>query len=284
MSELVRRTLFAVVAAPLTIAVIYIGDAPLATLLSVVAAIGAWEFCRMARAAGSEPFDGAAIVLAAAAPLAVHGIHNYRLAITPTHIAVVILAVFAATIVWRGTERRPLMAAATTLFGVAYVSMIAYVYAIRYHDYVVDARGGTALVMLPVVLTWGTDIGAYAFGRLMGRRKLMPSVSPGKTVAGAIGGMLSAIVICTVYVFGVLRPAAQLALTVTGIIVFAVVVSVVGQIGDLAESLVKREAKVKDSSSLLPGHGGILDRIDSLLFVLPVAVLLLNALLIPALV
>lgn len=282
MSELSRRILFAVIAAPLGVAIIYLGGAALATLLAVLAAIGAWEFCRIARAGGSEPFDAAAIVVAAAIPLVVHGTHLHVLQPAWTYAVIAMLAVFAAAIFLRGAERRPLLATATTVFGVAYVSLVSYVYALRYDDYVVDARGGTALVMLPILLTWATDVGAYAFGRMFGKRKLIPSVSPGKTVAGAVGGLATSVIIALLYVRFVLHPVAQLALTVPATIVVAVVVSVVAQIGDLAESLLKREAGVKDSSTLFPGHGGVLDRFDSMLFVLPVSALLLHALLIPA--
>jgi phosphatidate cytidylyltransferase len=282
MSELTRRVLFAVVAAPLAVVIIYFGDAPLATLLAAVAALGAWEFCRLARAAGAEPFEWAAIVLAAAVPLAVHGAYNYKLSLSVTQFAVAALLIFAATIFLRGPERRPLLSAATTIFGVGYVSMLTYLYVIRYHDYVVNAVGGTALVMLPVLLTWASDIGGYMFGRMFGKRKLIPSVSPGKTVAGAIGGVVLTVVVCAVYVLYVLHPLAQLAMTIPGIVIFGVLISVIAQVGDLAESLIKREAGIKDSSNILPGHGGILDRFDSMLFVLPAAQLLLHVLLLPA--
>jgi phosphatidate cytidylyltransferase len=160
--------------------------------------------------------------------------------------------------------------------------MFAYIYALRYHDYAIGAGAGTILVLLPVLLTWATDVGAYAFGRSLGRRKLMPAVSPGKTVEGALGGLALAIVVCLLYVKLFLMRYAQLALTIQGAVLFAIVVSVAAQTGDLAESLLKREAGVKDSSRIIPGHGGILDRFDSLLFVLPIAFLLLNKLLIPA--
>ena len=109
----------------------------------------------------------------------------------------------------------------------------------------------------------------------------MPSVSPGKTVAGAVGGLALAVVICLLYVRFILMPFAQLGLTIQGAILFAIGISVTGQIGDLAESLLKREAGVKDSSRILPGHGGLLDRLDSLLFVLPIAYLMLGRLLLP---
>lgn len=282
MSELARRILFAIIAAPIGVAIIYWGGAPLATLLGVLTALGAWELCRIARAGGAEPFDAVAIVAAAAMPLIVHAAHLRIINPSWTHAALAMLAVFAATIFFRGPERRPLLAGSVTVAGVAYVSLLAYAYALRYDDYVIDARGGTALVMLPILLTWASDVGAYAFGRMLGKRKLIPSVSPGKTVAGAIGGLVLSVIIALVYVRWVLHPFAQLMLGVAATVLFGVVVSVVAQIGDLFESLLKREAGVKDSSALLPGHGGVLDRFDSMLFVLPVAALLLHALLIPA--
>jgi phosphatidate cytidylyltransferase len=164
---------------------------------------------------------------------------------------------------------------------VLYAGLFSYIYALRYHDYAVGAAAGTALVFLPVLLTWTTDVGAYAFGRTFGKKKLIPSISPGKTVEGAVGGLGLAIVICLLYVRFILMPYAQLGLTIQGAVLFAIVISVAAQTGDLAESLLKREAGVKDSSRIIPGHGGILDRFDSLLFVMPVAFLLLGRLLLP---
>jgi phosphatidate cytidylyltransferase len=151
----------------------------------------------------------------------------------------------------------------------------------RYHDYAIGAGAGTVLVFFPVLITWATDVGAYTFGRTFGKRKLIPSVSPGKTVEGAVGGLGLAIVICLLYVRFILMPYGQLGLTIQGAVLFAIVISVAAQTGDLAESLLKREAGVKDSSRILPGHGGILDRFDSLLFVMPIALLLLGRLLLP---
>ena len=110
----------------------------------------------------------------------------------------------------------------------------------------------------------------------------MPSVSPGKTVSGAIGGLVVSVLATWLYVRYALQPVAQLAFTTTGTIVFGLVISVAAQVGDLVESLLKREAGVKDSSNLIPGHGGVLDRLDSLFFVLPTAHVLLGWLLIPA--
>jgi phosphatidate cytidylyltransferase len=136
--------------------------------------------------------------------------------------------------------------------------------------------------MLPVLLTWASDIGAYAVGRTIGKRKLIPAVSPGKSVEGAIGGLVCTMLVALLYERFALRPVAQLAIAPWWAATFGLVVSLAAQLGDLVESLLKREAKVKDSSQLIPGHGGVLDRVDSLLFVLPVAYLLLGWLLLPA--
>jgi phosphatidate cytidylyltransferase len=280
-SELTRRILFAVIAAPASIAIVYVGDWALTILLSVLAALAAWELFRIAQQAGSFPFDLAGIGLAALFPIAVHaqrrGVYNISL----TLIVAMVLLLFASAIWLRGPSGKPLSSVAITAFGVMYASLFSYIYLLRYHDYAIGAGAGTILVLLPVLLTWATDIGAYIVGRTFGRKKLIPSISPGKTVEGAIGGLGTAVVICLVYVRFVLMPYAQLGLTIQGAVLFAIVVSIAAQTGDLAESLLKREARVKDSSSIIPGHGGVLDRFDSLLFVLPIAFLLLKQLLLP---
>ena len=281
MSELTRRIIFAVIAAPASIAIVYLGDWALAILLSVLAALAAWELFRIARDTGAFPLDAAGIALAALIPIAVHAqrLGVYRLSLTV--IVAIVLLLFASTIWLRGPQGKPLSSVAITAFGVMYASLFSYVYALRYHDYAVGAAAGTALVVLPVILTWSTDVGAYMFGRTFGRKKLIPSISPGKTVEGAVGGLGFTIVICLLYVRFILMPYAQLGLTIQGAVLFAIVVSVAAQTGDLAESLLKREAGIKDSSNIIPGHGGILDRFDSLLFVMPIAFLLLGRLLLP---
>jgi phosphatidate cytidylyltransferase len=312
MSELARRILFAAAAIPVAIAVIWIGDAALAALLGIIAALAAWELFRIARAGGALPMERLGIPIAAAIPLIVHahrlGIADARFDARPrlgdalgqlvnivargivapftlslTGAAVLVLVVFSVAIWTRGVQGRPLTAVALTVFGVIYTGgMLSYGYAIRYHPYAVGPAAGTALIFLPLLLTWAQDTGAYAVGRTMGRHKLIPQVSPGKTVEGAIGGIIVTVLVCWAYVRFALVPYAQLALSGADIVVFAILISVAAQVGDLAESLIKREAGVKDSSRIIPGHGGVLDRFDSLLFVLPIAYLLLGVMLIPA--
>ena len=281
MSELTRRVIFAVIAAPTSIALVYFGDWVLAIVLSALAGLGAWKFFRMARETGALPLEPAGIVLAALLPIAVHAQRLGVYTLSLTAIVAMTLVLFASTIWLRGPSGKPLSSVSITVFGVLYAGLFSYIYAMRYHDYAVGAAAGTVLVFLPVLITWATDVGAYTFGRTFGKKKLIPSVSPGKTVEGAVGGLGLAIVICLVYVRFILMPYAQLGLTIQGAVLFAIVISVAAQTGDLAESLLKREAGVKDSSRILPGHGGILDRFDSLLFVMPIALLLLGRLLLP---
>ena len=294
--ELTRRVAFGVVAAPLAIAILLYGGAPLAALLAIVSALGAWEFFRIARAAGLEPFDDIGTAIAGLIPLVVHArflrLYDPSGRIGPLSLIAILLLLLLALSIWlRGVTGKPLSSVAVTAFGVAYTGgMLSYGYAIRYHDYasapaqtVVGGRSvmlaaGGLLLLLPVLVTWASDIGAYAVGRAVGKHKLIPSVSPGKTVEGSIGGLLASMLVAAVYIQYVLHPAAHLGFRYApvGALAFGALISVAAQIGDLAESLLKREAGVKDSSHLIPGHGGILDRFDSLLFVLPVAFVLFN--------
>jgi phosphatidate cytidylyltransferase len=260
------------------------GDAPLATLLAVLAAAGAWEFYRLAGHAGARPLARSGIVVAALVPLAVHA-HFLRLYTVPTTVAVLVVLAWLGLAVWRrGIEGRPLVAVAATVLGVAYVAVpLSYAYALRYFEYAVGRAGGTAVLMLPVLATWASDIGGYAAGRTLGRRRLIPSVSPGKTVEGALGALAAAGALAAGYAHWVLPRVAQLGFAPGRAVAFGVLISVVAQLGDLVESLLKRDAVVKDSSQLIPGHGGVLDRVDSLLFVLPASYLLLGGLLVPVL-
>lgn len=120
------------------------------------------------------------------------------------------------------------------------------------------------LLFYSLFVIWATDSGAYFVGRAFGKRKLWPEISPKKTVEGSLGGILSALVVALLFYFF-----ADLGLSLAKLLVVTVVLSVFGQVGDLAESAFKRHYGVKDSGRILPGHGGILDRFDSLLFVWP---------------
>jgi phosphatidate cytidylyltransferase len=129
---------------------------------------------------------------------------------------------------------------------------------------------GHAWLVLLAAITAGSDTGAYYTGRAWGRRKLCPSISPGKTVNGALGGILVAVLVAVLLGWFLLPNTSSLALLLA-----AVVLAVVGIVGDLTESIIKRGTGCKDSGTLLGGHGGLLDRADSLLFTAPLLYLFL---------
>jgi phosphatidate cytidylyltransferase len=123
-----------------------------------------------------------------------------------------------------------------------------------------------AWIVLLVLAVWSFDTGAYFIGKRFGKRKFLTHISPSKTYAGLIGGIVSATVVSGLVLVGLGQPAA------TALIV-GPLVSLAAQAGDLAESMLKRAAGAKDSGTLIPGHGGVLDRVDSFLFAAPVLVL-----------
>jgi phosphatidate cytidylyltransferase len=132
-----------------------------------------------------------------------------------------------------------------------------------------------ALLLGPIIATVAYDVGAYAVGSQFGRRPLAPSISPNKTVEGLIGGALGSVAITTLVVGIVPRIHPW---NIGRAFWLGVVVAIAAPLGDLCESMVKRDLGVKDMGALLPGHGGVLDRIDALLFALPAAYYLLRVL------
>ena len=124
---------------------------------------------------------------------------------------------------------------------------------------------GLVYIFFAMFVIFATDSGAYFVGRAFGKTKLWPDISPNKTIEGFIGGVFSALLVAILYQLFV-----QLEETMSTILIITILLSIFGQIGDLVESALKRHYSVKDSGEILPGHGGILDRFDSLLFVLPI--------------
>ncbi|CAN5758398.1 phosphatidate cytidylyltransferase [soil metagenome] len=154
-----------------------------------------------------------------------------------------------------------------TLFGYLYIPwLFGYVITLRYTP---DGVLGLWYLTLPMLAIIASDVGAYVFGKLFGRRKLAPQLSPNKTLEGAFGGLGLAILIVTATAYG-LEYWRSIQVDLYDAILFSVLVASAAQLGDLFESLIKRWAGVKDAGGLLPGHGGVLDRIDSMLFAVPV--------------
>ena len=130
------------------------------------------------------------------------------------------------------------------------------------------AAGGSAKIRISLFIVWATDIGAYLFGRQFGQNKLLPKVSPNKTIEGSVGGILSAIIVALI--FGLINHSVYAPHNFFWLLICTILFSIFGQFGDLVESAIKRHFGVKDSGNLIPGHGGILDRCDSWIFVFPI--------------
>ncbi|WP_287370499.1 phosphatidate cytidylyltransferase [Oceanithermus sp.] len=146
---------------------------------------------------------------------------------------------------------------------------LGYFLLLRYSP---DATLGLVTLSLPLVATFATDVGAYFVGRTIGRTKLAPTVSPNKTVEGFVGGLVAAFLALFTYTW-LIQGAFPFGRG--ELLVFAVLLSFAAQLGDLTESMLKRYTGVKDSGQFLPGHGGLLDRLDSLIFSVPLTYYLL---------
>jgi len=267
--NLLLRIAVAVPAIAVSLVVLWLGGWVLATALALLGVLGTREVYDLARREGIEPFERLGLVAAAAVPFATFWVKGYADWEPVLYVAALwLLAVLVAAMA-RGPARRPLTAVSVTVFGSLYASaLLAFTIAIRHGPHS-DAhpRGAVALVVLPLVVTWVCDTCAMAAGALIGGPKLAPVLSPRKTWAGAVGGLVGGLIAALVYGPLVLDRVA-LRLGVWQLAAVGLVVAVAAQVGDVAESLFKREAGVKDSSSLIPGHGGVLDRLDSLYFVL----------------
>src|SRR5688572_21415445 len=181
-------------------------------------------------------------------------------------LGVLFAAFFAAlgyTRVLRNSPRKPYRVLAACL---VYVGLLlATLVLVR------DSDDGRSWVFLGILATFATDTGAYAVGRAIGRHKLAPSISPGKTREGAVGGW----VVGAAAVVG-LNALLETDVSTAEVVPLALLLPVAAQAGDLFESWIKRRMGIKDSSGLLPGHGGLLDRLDSILFVMPVVYVFLQ--------
>jgi phosphatidate cytidylyltransferase len=275
MSELGRRLVVAAVGIPAGVLVIWVGGWVLAGVVAGLAVMGTLEVYHLARERGWRPFAwlGTGAVLALVGWAALTGTVT---AWAPGAVSIFLalaLGSLAAAVFRRGPGGDPLLAMGTTLAGAAYAGApLAFAVLLRrFPEGTAGAMewGGAFLLMFPIVVTWLADTAAYFVGTHLGRRKLIPSVSPAKTVEGSVGGLVAAVVGSALYAAFLLEPFAPVApgpVLAAGI---GLLIGVVGQVGDLAESVLKREAGVKDSGGLLPGHGGVLDRFDGVYFTLP---------------
>ena len=263
-----KRILTAIVALPILLYTVW-SPSPyffvVLTAIAIVLALG--EFYGLASKVGCKP----QVVPGCCAGLVVIACFVFEEPVlTVAAVAALSIAALAGAIFQPDDMKKSLVSVSATVFGVIYVALLAgCLVGVRMMP---DALPGklvphlaSKLLTLFFAVVMMTDTGAYYTGRTIGRHKLAPRLSPGKTVEGAIGGFVMAVVtgfLCKLVFFPEIPAAHALELGAT--------IGAIGQIGDLAESMLKRGSNVKDSGNLLPGHGGMLDRVDSILFCAPV--------------
>ncbi len=278
--NLVQRVAVAAVGIPVAIAVVWLGGYPLVLLLAIVAALGTFELLNLAVRQGVNPVSGFAFLLAGALPALTYGaltspaVRASVQGLWPYALALWSIGLLTWVLGARSPTEKPLASVAVTCFAPLYCAALpSFLLAIRLGPSDQSPWAATWLTFLPLAVIWLCDTAAMFAGKAFGGRKLAPVISPGKTWSGAIAGFFGGTVGAVLFGGLALRPVGVV-LPLWQLVAFGAVVSTAGQIGDLAESLLKREAGVKDSSHLIPGHGGVLDRFDALYFGIPVAAVL----------
>ena len=256
------RVATSAVALPALAGLVWVGSPWFAALVSVAACVAAYEAAALLRPRVPNAAEALAMLSAAALPVAVFFTSTGRIGagLVPITIAGATVLMLAASWLSRRSARVSVRDAALASGAMLYTGgLLAYAVLLR------EADGGRDWVYLALGVIFATDTLALFAGHYVGRTKMAPTVSPGKTWEGAAGGLAAGIGagIALKYVLGLDAVVWQIAL-------LAAFVSVAGQVGDLAESKLKRLADVKDSGRLLPGHGGLLDRADSIVAALPV--------------
>jgi phosphatidate cytidylyltransferase len=262
-----KRILTAIIGLPILLYTVWSQSPYFFVALTAIAALLALsEFYGLASEFGGKP----QVVIGYAAALVI--LASFLLVEPALAVAAVIaLSIISLAVALRSPDelKHSLMSVSSTMFGVVYVALLpGCLIGVRMlPDAITQLTAphlASKLLTMFFALVMMTDTGAYYVGRLVGRHKLAPRISPGKTIEGAIGGFVMAVitgVLCKVIFFH--------EIPITDAILLGAAIGLVGQIGDLAESMLKRGAGVKDSGNLLPGHGGMLDRIDSILFCAP---------------
>lgn len=285
-SELAKRVAVAGVGIPLVVVALYAGRWVMGPVLALFCAGAALEFYRLVEPRGIRPLRLAGALYAAGLILIVTLFPAMSVA-APVLWGWTVFFVLAIALIaiWeRGPSGQPLVAISVTLLG-ALIPGATLGHAVLLRHLPVVPTGpvssawpalvGVALVAYALAVTWLTDSAAFFAGKRWGRRRLIPSVSPGKTVAGAVAGLVGGLLAGWVVAHLVLRMWLGVPIHPVAGAAGGLVISALSQLGDLAASVWKREAGVKDSGTFFPGHGGIIDRMDSLLFTIPASYWLL---------
>ncbi|MCX7876139.1 MAG: phosphatidate cytidylyltransferase [Melioribacteraceae bacterium] len=267
LNNLTSRIIVALIGIPLIIALCIIGKIPFLIFVLFIGLVSFNEYSSMLRSKNSFPNKLVGFI-----SVAVLIINEYKL-IIDYHVLFILMIIVLLFLELFRNKSSAINNIGSTLLGIFYIGIFsASIINLRqfYADSAFTYTQGGYLILSILISIWLCDSAAYFIGSAYGLHKLMPRVSPKKSWEGAIAG----------FVFSVIGMVASKSLileflSLTDAIAIGFIIGIFGQIGDLIESLIKRDANVKDSSSLIPGHGGILDRFDSLLFTSPIIYLYL---------
>jgi CDP-diglyceride synthetase len=262
-SELVTRVVTGVVMAAGGLLILNSGPGPASVLVSLIVALGVIELCGALRTQGYRP--AGLVALGGSVGLVLGAYHGGESAF-----AAVAALVVPLTLLWylAGVSKaRPAPGVASTLLVFGYVGIMG-----GFAGLILSMKDGIGLLLGVVLCCVSYDIGGYLAGKRFGRRHIAPSISPNKTAEGLLAGMAASVVIGFILV-GSISPWGRFEALALG-----VVVAVLAPLGDLCESLIKRDLEVKDLGGLLPGHGGVLDRFDAMIFALPAVYYLIKLL------
>ncbi len=260
---MLKRWLTAIAAIPILLLVIFKGGSILFTCIVMVASVvGLWEYFRIAFLGHDPPVSRTVYAWGYVfGILIIAAVYFQFFLVITLLLAIHLMGMgFLAVLRFNKSPDAPVVAAKQVL-GITYIPLLLAFIVLIYNG----PQGPIWVFFLFWVIGWG-DTGALYVGTLAGRHKLSPTVSPKKTIEGAVGGLLASLISAWV-----LKLLFLTGISFADCSLFALTAGIFGQIGDLFESLFKRSSGVKDSSNLLPGHGGLLDRIDGLLFAAPVA-------------
>lgn len=266
--EVLTRVMSALVAIPIAVFLIFFpGGLPFAIAIGIIAIWGAHEYYVGVRRLGARPVE--VLGLLAVALFVVSALKYEPQQISSIFPAVLtLLFIISFCVELARPKRAPLVNVGATIFGAIYVGwLIMHLVVLRgtKGDIVVagySSDAGAWLVMMAFICTWASDTGAYFVGKFFGKRKIAPNLSPNKTLEGCIGGFAGALASALIVGWVIHLPWYHA-------LALGSLMGVLCQLGDLSESAIKREVGLKDFGHVLPGHGGVLDRMDSMLFTGP---------------
>jgi phosphatidate cytidylyltransferase len=268
MRDVLTRVLSATVVIPLAVLLIfYPGGFPFAVAIGIIALLGAHEFYSGVRSMGARPVEGLGLLAVALFVVSARTYERSQIgAIFPAVLTLLLVVSFCVELLRR--KRAPLVNVGATVFGAIYVGwLIMHLVVLRGTQGTITVGGyardtGAWLVMFAFICTWASDTGAYFVGKFLGKTKIAPTLSPNKTLEGVAGGFTGALI--SALIIGTIIHLAWYHAVALGVIM-----GVLCLLGDLSESAIKREVGIKDFGKVLPGHGGVLDRMDSMLFTGP---------------